>query len=305
MSDALRSSAEIVLEPPAEPLVEPPEPSDQELARDYRPGFPGSPDPNAEIATAWGIMTYRQAVQRERAEYIARRRKSLQDRREREEQQRMAKAEAERKREEFDVGAREGKGRAALKGALAAYQQLQEQAHTLESALVESRATESFLRTSADPNNGKFAKDLGAAHDATLAAEVRVERTVSILQQAAQTLYEAITLGRAEYRFLHYQKRKERLQRAIDQFSSLFDRKAFARRLKINFEDLATVSHPVIHLDRATNFEDYRHRWTDLNQQRMREDGLFESVLPSAEILLRAATEVENCFVALDSITTS
>jgi hypothetical protein len=69
MADTLLSAAQIAL---AHNPTEQPEPTDEELARDYRPGFPHSPDPNAEIATAWGIMTYRQAVMRERAEYIAR-----------------------------------------------------------------------------------------------------------------------------------------------------------------------------------------------------------------------------------------
>jgi hypothetical protein len=37
----------------------------------------------------------------------------------------------------------------------------------------------------------------------------------------------------------------------------------------------------------------------------MQQDGLFETVLPSAEVLLRAATEVEDRFLELDQIATS
>ena len=75
-----------------------------------------------------------------------------------------------------------------MKDALTAYQELQNESHSLKFALVEARAHEAFVRTSADPNNAKFSKDLGTARDATLAAEVRLERVTSPLEQAAQAL---------------------------------------------------------------------------------------------------------------------
>jgi hypothetical protein len=231
MSDALRTATEIVLEPPAENPVEPPEPTDAELAADYHPTFPHSIDPNAEVFFGGELLRYRDAVVKERAQFIAMRRKAWLDRKEREERARIAAIEAEEKRRLFEEKATRGEFRVVLKDALTAYQELQNESHSLKFALVEARADEAFVRTSADPNNAKFSKDLGTARDATLAAEVRLERVTSPLEQAAQALRQAIQGARAAYMYVHYGFRKERLSRAINEFEGLFDKKAFSRRL--------------------------------------------------------------------------
>jgi hypothetical protein len=85
------------------------EASDEELAAGYSPGFPSSPDPHAEIATVWGILPYRQAVAKERAEYIARRRKAIQDGRVRSEAAASAATAAKVERERFERQLRKAK----------------------------------------------------------------------------------------------------------------------------------------------------------------------------------------------------
>jgi len=144
------------------------EPSDQELLAGYQPSFPHPIDLNSEVAYGGEMLRYKDAVAKERAAFIARKRKAIQDKREREERARIAKIEAAEKQQAFEAASKRGEARAALKDALAAYQQLREQTHTLESTLIEARAHEAFLRTdAADPGNDKFGRTLGAARDAT------------------------------------------------------------------------------------------------------------------------------------------
>jgi len=135
---------------------------------------------------------------------------------------------------------------------------------------------------------------------------VRLERTTPLLEQAAETLFEAIALARAEFSFLFLEARRERINRATDQFDALFDQEMFGRRLRITFQDLAAATHEVVALDRACNYQDYRHPWTDLQRQRVENDGrVLQNTLPSTEVLLRSASEVEDRFAALDQITAS
>ena len=98
----MRTATEIVLEPPAENPVEPPEPTDAELAADYHPTFPHSIDPNAEVFFGGELLRYRDAVVKERAQFIAMRRKAWRDRKEREERARIAAIEAEENRRLFE-----------------------------------------------------------------------------------------------------------------------------------------------------------------------------------------------------------
>jgi hypothetical protein len=84
-----------------------------------------------------------------------------------------------------------------------------------------------------------------------IAAEVRLERTTPLLEQAAETLFEAIALARAEFSFLFLEARRERINRATDQFDALFDQEMFGRRLRITFQELAAATHEVVALDRA------------------------------------------------------
>jgi hypothetical protein len=91
---------------------------------------------------------------------------------------------------------------------------------------------------------------------------VRLERVTSPLEQAVRALRQAIQDARAAYMYVHYKLRKERLSRAINEFEGLFDKKAFSRRLKINFEDLAATTHELVHFDQSTGYVDYRHRST-------------------------------------------
>jgi hypothetical protein len=282
------------------------EPSDQELLAGYQPSFPHPIDLNSEVAYGGEMLRYKDAVAKERAAFIARKRKAIQDKREREERARIAKIEAAEKQQAFEAASKRGEARAALKDALAAYQQLLEQTHTLESTLIEARAHEAFLRTdAADPGNDKFGRTLGAARDATLACEVRAERAAPLLQQAAQTLCEAITLARAEFSFLFFEERKKRLERASDQLSALFDSGAF-RHLRITLQHLAGATCEVAGFDRATNYQGYHQLWIDLRRQQMQADGqLLQNVSPSAERLIQAATEVEDRFIALDQIISS
>jgi hypothetical protein len=143
MSDALRSSPEIVLE---HPPTEAPEPSDAELAVGYSPSFPHSIDPNAETFYSGELLRYKDAVMKERAAFIARKRKAIQDKREREERARIAKIEAAEKRQAFEAASKRGEARISLRTALAAYQEAQDQVHTLESALAQAQAHQSGWR---------------------------------------------------------------------------------------------------------------------------------------------------------------
>ena len=69
-----------------------------------------------------------------------------------------------------------------------------------------------------------------------IAAEVRLERTTPLLEQAAETLFEAIALARAEFSLLFLEARRERINRATDQFDALFDQEMFGRRLRITLQ---------------------------------------------------------------------
>jgi hypothetical protein len=172
-SSPLQSAVEVAVNslPP-----ELPEPSDEELARGYVPGFPSSPDPNAQIGTQWGILTYREAVARERAEFVARKRRAIEERKVAEERRVRVQAESRARQEQLEADARSGRGRAALKDALIAYQEALEQSHVSESALVEARANQAFLRTSAEVNGDKFARSLGAAGDQIFLRSLRRNR---------------------------------------------------------------------------------------------------------------------------------
>ena len=135
----------------------------------------------------------------------------------------------------------------------------------------------------------------------TSAAEVRLERVGPLLQQATETLLQAITDGRAEFTYLHLEARKERLKRASDHLDALLDREAF-RHLKCSFQDLAATAREVTALDRACGYRGFRYWWMDQEPQARADGQLLQNVLPSSEQLIRAASEVENRFVELDRI---
>ena len=65
---------------------------------------------------------------------------------------------------------------------------------------------------------------------------MRLERTTPLPEQAAETLFEAIALARAEFSFLFLEARRERINRATDQFDALFDQEMFGRRLRITLQ---------------------------------------------------------------------
>src|SRR5262249_39675251 len=132
--------------------------------------------------------------------FIARKRKAIQDAKERAENARLSAIQVEEKRQAFEAGAREGKGRAALKVALAAYQEAQEQTADFEVALAQAKAHQSAVRSGPDPGNDKFAKALGSARDQAEAAQIRLERSAPILEDASRTLLEAILGARAVHR---------------------------------------------------------------------------------------------------------
>jgi hypothetical protein len=190
------------------------------------------------------------------------------------------------------VAAKKGEARANLKTALAVYQSASDGIHVLESSLVEARAAESFLRTDADVGNDKFVKALASARDVTAAAEIRLERGAPVLAQASQTLQKAVAAARAEFAFLHFEARQERLNHALDEFNSLFDKEIFSRRLRITFLSLAETTSAVAELDRVIPYADHRHLWARLDHP-----------VPSSKQLLQAATEIEDRFTALDRVT--
>jgi hypothetical protein len=147
------------------------EPSDQELLAGYQPSFPHPIDLNSEVAYGGEMLRYKDAVAKERAAFIARKRKAIQDKREREEQARLQQAERERQRLEFEEAAKKHEARATLKNALSAYKEAREQSRDFEVALTAAKGHEARLRADGDINNGdKLAKALGAARDQVDAA---------------------------------------------------------------------------------------------------------------------------------------
>jgi pentose-5-phosphate-3-epimerase len=295
---ALQSAAEIAVN--SLPL-ELPEFSDAELGRDYVPGFPSTADPREQIATPWGFLTYREAVARERSEHVARKRRAIEERKLVEERKAIAQAEARARQEQLATDAKGGRGRAALKAALTAYQEALDQSATLESALAKAKGEEKSLRIDGDVSNDKFVRALASARDTVAASEIRMERAIPLLQQAAETLQKAILAARAEFMFLHAEERSQRLNRALEQISSLFDKVAL-QRLRISFQELAATSHQVVALDQACHYQGYRHFWMDLDAPIGRD--LSQKPVSSSR-LIQGTSEVEDRFVSLDRVITS
>jgi hypothetical protein len=297
----LQTAAEIVLE---HTTTEEPEPSDAELGANYRPSFPHSPDPSAQVFFGGELLRFSEAVTRERSQYIAMRRRAIQDAKERKENARLQQIERERQQQDFEAACERREARAALKVALAAYQEAREQTADFEVALAQAKAHQSAVRSGPDPGNDKFGRSLGAARDAVDAAQIRCERTTLLLEDGSKTLLQALSNARTEFAYLHQVARKERLQRAGEQLDGLLNKEAL-RHLKCSFEHLASAGQQVVALDQACGFRSGNYWWTDLKPQAQADGRVLPNASPSPTRLIQAATEVEQRFTELDQATVS
>lgn len=78
------------------------EPTDQELLADFTSSIPSHPNPDSVITTPWGELSVAEARRREKAEFLANRRRAIAEVRQRQKAALEAAAEAEREQREFE-----------------------------------------------------------------------------------------------------------------------------------------------------------------------------------------------------------
>ena len=98
-------------------------PTDEQLLGDFTSAFPRIPDMDRQIHTQWGPLSAREAVEREKREFLARRRRAIAEAKQRREEAVKAAAEREREQKKFEQCAARGEYRSALRRALVSYEE--------------------------------------------------------------------------------------------------------------------------------------------------------------------------------------
>jgi hypothetical protein len=254
--------------------------TDEELLAEFISGFPRIPDMDRQIHTQWGPLSAREAVQREKREFLNARRQAIAEAKQRQEAAAKAAAEAERQQQEFEAAALRGAYLAALRDVLKTYNQAVSARCLLETALQNAQAELDRLKGEDTLDAVKLAKTLGIARDLIDALQTKLLLAGEELARAQEILRLALDAARREFVFLHSRKRQELIAQARGQIETIFDHTALGRSRYRIFEPelLAACAQSVVGLDKNTGFFGYRYHWPEAG---------------SAEALLKAIDELE------------
>jgi hypothetical protein len=254
--------------------------TDEELLADFSSGFPRIPDMDRQIHTQWGPLSAHEAIEREKREFLARRRRAISEEKQRREEALKTAADREREQKEFEAAASRGEYRSALRRTLVSYEEGINAAREIEVALVNAKADLERLKGDNALDVVKLGKALGASRDLVDALETKLVRARETLASLEGALRQALGQAQREFMLLHGRERQELIAQARAQIEALFDRAALGRSpFRIcQPESLAVCAQTVIALDKSAGFYVGRYNWPEVN---------------STESLLKAISEFE------------
>ncbi|HYY29794.1 MAG TPA: hypothetical protein VE860_17765 [Chthoniobacterales bacterium] len=255
------------------------EPTDQELLADFTSSIPSHPNPDSVITTPWGELSVAEARRREKAEFLANRRRAIAEVRQRQKAALEAAAEAEREQREFEQAAVRGEHLSALREALKRYNEASSVTSTLQIALENAKADLERLKQaeSGAMEPAKLAKALGTGRDLVDAWEIKHTQTSEALGSLEDALRKALVKGREEFAHLHRSKRKALLAETLLQIETIFDLQVLGQNHYWP-EPLSVCARSVVELDKTTGYFGGRYGWPETG---------------SSEALLKAVNEFE------------
>jgi hypothetical protein len=240
------------------------EPSDEEFLSDFTSLIPHPTDPRAQVIFGRESLPYKDAVTREKDQYIAAKRRAITQTRERREAAARAAAQRQQEQAEFEAASVGGQHRLNLRQALTDYEQGANVAREAQDALADAHTElDRLKRENGSVDTVKRAKNLGSHRDLIDALEIKLARATETFTSLADALRQALGQAQREFSYLQMRQRQELLAAACAQIEALFDRTALSRSpFRVHQpESLADYAQSVVAWDKACGYFGGRYNW--------------------------------------------